>query len=183
MVLRQLNIKIIMQRRNAIKNLSLAFGSMVALPTWASNWTPESIGKISNLPYNDEELLGEIVETIIPENTTPGAKSLKVHQFAMRMINDCYGEAAQKNLKDGLKKTEELAQQTYQKSFTVCDTTQRKDLINKMLDSSDSTSKQFANMIKRLTIQGYTNSEFYMVNVMKFNMAPGFYHGCVPVKA
>ena len=172
-----------MQRRNAIKNLSVAFGSLVALPSWATNWTPESVGKISNLSYNDEELLGQIVETIIPETSTPGAKSLKVHQFAMRMINDCYGEAQQKTFKDGLKKTEELAQQTYQKSFVVLDASQRKDLINKMLDSSDSTSKQFANMIKGLTIRGYTNSEFYMVNVLKFNMAPGFYHGCVPVKA
>lgn len=183
MDLRQINIEIIMQRRNAIKNLSVAFGSLVALPSWATNWTPDSVGKISNLSYNDEELLGEIVETIIPENATPGAKSLKVHQFAMRMINDCYGEAQQKTFKDGLKKAEELAQQTYQKSFVALDATQKKDLINKMLDSSDSTSKQFANMIKRLTIQGYTNSEFYMTNVLKFNMAPGFYHGCVPVKA
>jgi len=183
MVLRQLNIKIIMQRRNAIKSLSLAFGGLVALPSWATNWTPDSIGKISNLSYNDDTLLGEIVETIIPETSTPGAKSLKVHQFAQRMINDCYGDAAKQNLKDGLKKTEELAQQTYQKSFVACDATQRKALLNKMLDSSDNTTKQFASTIKRLTIQGYTNSEYYMVNVIKFNMAPGFYHGCVPVKA
>lgn len=172
-----------MQRRNAIKNLSLAFGGLVALPSWASGWTPESIGKSSNLSYNDETLLAEIVETIIPETSTPGAKSLKVHQFAMRMINDCYGEAAQKTLKDGLKNLEDLAGQTYQKSFTACDATQRKGLFNKMLESSDNTSKQFANMVKRLTIQGYTNSEYYMVNVVKFNMAPGFYHGCVPVKS
>ncbi len=183
MVLRQLNIKIIMQRRNAIKSLSLAFGGLVALPSWASNWTPDSIGKVSNLSYNDDALLGEIVETIIPETSTPGAKSLKVHQFAQRMINDCYGEEPQKIFKEGLKKTEELAQQTYQKSFVACDATQRKALLNKMLDSSDNTTKQFANLIKRLTIQGYTNSEYYMVNVIKFNMAPGFYHGCVPVKA
>lgn len=172
-----------MQRRNAIKNLSLAFGGLVALPSWASNWTPDSIGKVSNLSYNDDALLGEIVETIIPETSTPGAKSLKVHQFAMRMVNDCYGEEPQKTFKEGLKKTEELAQQTYQKSFVACDATQRKALLNKMLDSSDNTTKQFANLIKRLTIQGYTNSEYYMVNVIKFNMAPGFYHGCVPVKA
>ncbi|WP_259016921.1 gluconate 2-dehydrogenase subunit 3 family protein [Emticicia fluvialis] len=172
-----------MQRRNAIKNLSLAFGGLVSLPSWASGWTPESIGTTSNLPFDDEALLGEIVETIIPETSTPGAKSLKVHQFALRMINDCYGEAAQKNLKDGLKATEALAQQTYQKSFTTLDSNQKKALFTQMLNSSDTTSKTFANTIKRLTIQGYTNSEFYMVNVIKFNMAPGFYHGCVPVKA
>lgn len=172
-----------MQRRSAIKNLSLAFGSLVALPSWASGWTPESIGKASTLSYSEEDLLGEIVETIIPETTTPGAKSLKVHQFAMRMINDCYGEAAQTNLKEGLKLTDELAKQTYQKSFIEGDVTQRKDILNKMLASSDAKAKQFANMIKRLTIQGYTNSEYYMVNVQKFNMAPGFYHGCVPVKS
>jgi len=42
-------------------------------------------------------------------------------------------------------------------------------------------AKQFADFIKNLTIRGYTNSEYFMVNMLKFNMAPGYYHGCVPI--
>lgn len=160
----------------------MAVGGLMSLPTWASGWTPESIGSVSTLSVAEEDILAEIVETIIPETATPGAKSLKVHQFAMRMINDCYGAEAQKTFKQGLTITEVAAKQTYNKSFVECDKTQRMDLLNKMVGSNNQPAKQFVTMIKNLTIQGYQNSEYVMVNIQKYNMAPGFYHGCVPVK-
>jgi hypothetical protein len=172
-----------MRRRSALKNLSFAFGGLVSLPAWATGWTPESIGPQTSVSAADENLLAEIVETIIPETNTPGAKSLKVHQFALRMINDCYGEPAQQALKKGLEKTEQAARQAYGKSFTAGDARQRIQVLTSMSNSSDAEAKRFVEMIKQLTIRGYTNSEYYMVNVVKFNMAPGFYHGCVPVKA
>ncbi|MEZ4904936.1 MAG: gluconate 2-dehydrogenase subunit 3 family protein [Spirosomataceae bacterium] len=171
-----------MQRRVALKNLSMAVGGLMSLPTWASAWTPESIGQVGILSFAEEETLAEIVETIIPETNTPGAKSLKVHQFAMRMINDCYGNEAQKNLKQGLILADTACQQTYNKTFVASDKAQRTDILNKMVGSNNAPAKQFVNMIKNLTIQGYTNSEYYMVNVQKYVMAPGFYHGCVPIK-
>lgn len=171
-----------MKRRSALKNLSMVFGGLVTLPAWASNWTPDTIGTTKTLSFSDESLLAEIVETIIPETKTPGAKSLKVHHFAMRMINDCYGEAAQKNLKQGLAQTEELAKKTNNKSFVECDAKQRTDIILQMSKTNEA-GKKFVDMIKSLTIRGYTNSEYYMVNIQHFTMAPGFYHGCVPVKS
>lgn len=170
-----------MQRRTALKSLSVALGGLVSMPAWASCWTPDSIGNDKSLSASDEAILAEIVETIIPETKTPGAKSLKVHQFALRMINDCYGEEVQKSLRQGLAKTEELAKQVYNKSFVECDAQQRKGIFLQ-LSKADDASKKFAEMIKSLTIRGYTNSEYYMFNVQKYVMAPGFYHGCVPVK-
>ena len=170
-----------MQRRSALKNLTMAVGGLMSLPAWAAGWTPETIGQVSLLSFAEEETLAEFVETIIPETATPGAKSLKVHQFALRMINDCYGEEAKKNLKQGLTITDVAAKQTYNKTFVECDKTQRLDLINKMISSTNIPAKQFATMMKNLTIQGYQNSEYVMVNIQKYNMAPGFYHGCVPI--
>ncbi|WP_298359072.1 gluconate 2-dehydrogenase subunit 3 family protein [Runella sp.] len=170
-----------MQRRSALKNLTMAFGGLLSLPGWTSGWTPESIGYFSNLSLSEEDTLAEIVETIIPETSTPGAKSLKVHQFAMRMINDCYGETAQKGLKQGLAITDDAAKQAYGKTFTAIEPKQRLDVLKKMAASTEPSTKQFVNMIKGLTIQGYQNSEYVMVNIQKYNMAPGFYHGCVPI--
>ncbi|WP_375445853.1 gluconate 2-dehydrogenase subunit 3 family protein [uncultured Fibrella sp.] len=185
-----------MQRRTALRGLAATLGGLVALPAWASNWTPDSLGYVSTVSVDDEALLGDIVETIIPETTTPGAstpgastpgastpgaKSLKVHQFAMRMIRDCYGESAQSTLQQGLVLTESTAQQTFTKSFSACDANQRKEVLTKLAASTDPVGKAFVELMKRLTIQGYTNSEFYMVTVQKFNMAPGYYHGCVPI--
>src|ERR671921_186164 len=104
-----------MKRRSLLKQLGIAAGGILTLPAWASGWSPESIGQISTLPVSDENLLAEIVETIIPETSTPGAKSLKVHQFALRMINDCYGEPALASLEQGLRQTDQLAGQVYEK--------------------------------------------------------------------
>ncbi len=159
----------------------MTFGGLVSLPAWASGWTPDSLGSVSTLAVDEEALLGEIVETLVPETSTPGAKSLNVHQFVMRMVKDCYGEPAQTTLQQGLALTEATAQQAFNQAFTACDAPQRITVLSALTASPDPVGKTFVDMVKRLTIQGYTNSEYYQLNVAKHNMAPGFYHGCVPV--
>ena len=163
-----------------MKSLGVALGGLVALPAWANNWTPESVGPAHFSAAADEALLAEIVETFIPETSTPGAKSLKVHQFVQRMIQDCYDDKAKATFQQGLPQTDTLAQQTYSKTFVQCDGKQRIELLKKMSD--DASSKAFIGLAKNLTIRGYTNSEYYLVNIAKFTLVPGFYHGCVPVK-
>jgi hypothetical protein len=41
--------------------------------------------------------------------------------------------------------------------------------------------KAFYTAVKRLTVQSFTTSKYFMMDVRKFEMAPGRYHGCVPV--
>ncbi|MFD2571862.1 gluconate 2-dehydrogenase subunit 3 family protein [Spirosoma soli] len=170
-----------MQRRSLLKNMAIGMGGLITLPAWASSWTPDSIGRVATVSFDEEMLLGEIVETFIPQTDTPGAKGLFVHQFALRIIKDCYDQSAQTMLQQGLALTDATAQQTYTKSFADCDATQRKDVLARLTASTDPTGKAFVDMTKRLTIWGYTNSEFYKVNVEKYVMAPGFYRGCAPV--
>lgn len=169
-----------MKRRLALKNLSTAFGGLLTLPAWANNWTPDSVSISNKISANDINLLAEIVETIIPETKTPGAKSLKIHLFVMRMVDDCFGEKAQNLMKYGFLTINALAQKSYNKNFEACDSKQKTETLLQ-LEASDDTGKQFTALVKKLTIQGYTNSEYYMTNVLKYNMAPGFYHGCVPI--
>lgn len=170
-----------MERRSALKNLAVAVSGFVSIPAWATGWTPDSVGSLPTVSVDEESLLGALVETYIPETTTPGARSLKVHQFALRMLNDCYGEPALATLRQGLALVESTAQQAYARDFASCDAAQRLDVLSRLTASADSAGKAFVDLTKRLTIQGYTNSEYYLVNVQKYNMAPGFYHGCVPV--
>lgn len=170
-----------MKRRYVIKNLSITLGGLVSLPVWASNGSLHTIGSVASPSDSNEILLAEIVETVIPQTTTPGAKSLKIHQLVRRMVNDCYAVEAHNTLNQGLVKTDEWAIQLYLKSFIDCDVKQRTDVFAKMEDSTDMATKQFTQMIKHLTILGYTNSEYYMTNILQYQMAPGFYHGCVPV--
>ena len=158
----------------------------MSLPTWASGWTADSLKSVSTLPPAEEALLAEIVETFIPATNTsgvdsPGAKALGVHQFAMRMIQDCYGPPAQETLKRGLALTEDSAQKTAGKPFAANDAAQRMAILTTLTTNTDPAGKAFVDLIKGLTIQGYANSEYYLVNVKKYVMAPGYYHGCVEV--
>ncbi|GEO05448.1 hypothetical protein AAE02nite_31120 [Adhaeribacter aerolatus] len=171
-----------MKRRAALKGISMAVAGLVALPAWASGWNPASLGKVSAVPLPEEALLAELVETIIPETDTPGAKSLQVHRFVLRMIQDCYGEVAQSNLQQGLVAVDEVAKGAFDKSFVNLNVTQRVAVLTHLQKSDDPSTKGFISLVKNLTIQGYLNSEYVLLNMMDYKMAPGFYHGCVPLK-
>jgi len=170
-----------MHRRKALKSLTLAAGGLISLPAWASGWTPASVGKPGNVSAGEEALLAELVETFIPQTDTPGAKALQVHRFLARMVRDCYDPAAQTLLSQGLARTDERARQAFGRDFIACDTRQRTDLLRSF--ATDAELKPFCDLVKNLTVRGYTNSEYYLVNVQKYVMAPGFYHGCVTVPA
>lgn len=172
-----------MKRRNAVKNLGLAFAGLVSLPGWAQGWTPETVGQPVNASCSEEYQLGEIVETIIPQTETPGARALQVHLFVLRMIQDCYGEPEQELLKQGLLETEQQARQMFGKSFIDCAPAQRNQVLTLMSQSAEGLGRRFVDMIKSLTIRGYMHSEYYLTHIAGFKMAPGFYHGCVPVRS
>jgi hypothetical protein len=169
-----------MKRRAAIKSLTMILGGLTSIPAWASSWTPKTVRHHTFLRHTDDALLAEIVETIIPETSTPGAKSLMIHQFIQRMVYDCYSSEAVQLLLNGLKMTDEISQNLYNQLFINCTASQRKDIFMQLLKSEN--SKSFAKAIKELTIRGYTNSEYYLTHFTDYTMAPGFYHGCVPVK-
>jgi hypothetical protein len=40
----------------------------------------------------------------------------------------------------------------------------------------------FYNTTRSLTLQHYMSSKYYLVNVRKFEMAPGRFNGCFPVE-
>ena len=122
------------------------------------------------------------METIIPKTDIVGAKDLKVHDFIQKMIADCYDLPVQTNFKNGLKTLDDSAMDSYAKPFADCDKTQRETLLNKLATATDASQKDFFALVKNLTIQGFTSSEFVMTTFLRYKMVPGHYYGCVPVE-
>lgn len=158
--------------------MAAAVGGLLAFPAWANGWRPEDLDAAGFLTSPQEELLAEIVETILPATTTPGAKELGVHVFIQKIVADCLDPKAQETFKNGLAATDASARQLHGKAFTACDTAQRTDVISR-LSAGD---KSFFNQIKGLTVRGYTSSQYYMTNVAHYKLIPGHYYGCVPLK-
>jgi hypothetical protein len=171
------------ERRNALKTLAGTLGGLVALPSWATGWTAESIQLTKSLlPADQIETLAAVVDTIIPATDTPGAKELNVSQFIQKVVADCYDKAAQDVLSNGLVLTNDLAQKAYGKPFGSGDATQRTNLLKQMEQSTEPAQLTFIKLVKPLTIRGYLNSEYVMTNLTHYEFIPGHYHGCVPVK-
>lgn len=170
-----------MERRVAIKQITLAAGGLLALPAWASAWTRASLQPV--LPFlspDQDGLLAELVDTLIPASDSLGAKALGVPDFVQKMVADCYEAPVQANLKNGLVTVDALAQETYGKPFASCETTQRQAVLRNMEVSEDAGRKEFYALVKNLTIQGYTTSEYVMTKFLNYTPIPGHYYGCVP---
>jgi Gluconate 2-dehydrogenase subunit 3 len=171
-----------MERRTLLKSLSATAGLLVAMPIWAKNWNSTSITNQTSLISTEMDLiLADIVETIIPEGKIPGAKSLGVPAFIEKMIKDCYAKEAQDDFKNGFELLNGLSQLTYSLPFKSLDSSQKETVLKTMGTSTNSKQKDFYTTVKNLTIQGYTTSEYVLVNHLKYEMAPGHYYGCVNV--
>lgn len=171
-----------MQRRTAIKNIALTIGGAIVLPSWANAWNRESLRISRFISTSQDALLAEIVETIIPKTNTPGAKELNIHQFTTKMVMDCYDKKAQGIFTKGFELVDASAKSNFSKTFLECDAKQRLEVLNKMSNSDNSDEKNFVQLVKGLTIQGYLNSEYVMTNLRIFEFAPAHFYGCVPVK-
>ena len=171
-----------MKRRVLLKSLSASVGALLVMPAWANNWNLQSVGiQDTLLTLEQANLLSEIVSTIIPDGKIQGAKSLGVPVFIEKMIKDCYEKTAQNDFKNGLENIEILSKSTYKQEFETLSNPQKQELLKKQEVSTDAKQKEFYGLVKNLTIQGYTTSEYVMVNYLKYEMAPGHYYGCVNV--
>ena len=171
-----------MERRQAIKAVMMSATGLITLPAWANSWNPQTV----LLPFRflntmQESLLEEVVSLIIPEGEKPGAKSLGVHSFVQKMVADCYEPKAQEEFKSGLDDIEKTAQLVHNQSFTVLNAVQKEEILRGVSLSTDAQQKEFFASIKNLTIQGYTSSEYVMVNHYNYEMAPGHFYGCITV--
>jgi len=171
-----------MQRRKVIKGIALSMGSLVSLPAWATSWNAATIGKQFFSSINNEALLAELVDTIIPSTDSPGAKSMNVHQFVQKMVTDCYDKKSQANFEKNLSGIDPLCNTNFSKNFIDCDSKQRLSILKMLSSSADSDTVNFYKTLRRLTIQGYTSSEYYLTHFSDYEMAPARYFGCVPVK-
>jgi hypothetical protein len=158
-----------MDRRQSIKSLFLATGSLVALPSWADGWSAQNINHLPSFNTTEQEILASVADTIIPQGNSIGALSVGVDKYLQKLIDNCYEKDVQDNIKKQLallneKKFSQQAQQDREK----------------LLLESD---KDFFNLMKSETIRGFSTSKEVMVQHLKYKIAPGHYHGCVDVKA
>ena len=128
-----------MERREAVKNMALALGIAVSAPTISALFGGcRSENKQNQIAFTaDEELLiGEIADTILPETSTPGAKAAGVAPFIVMMVNDCYAAEDQRKFIRGLRKVDRIAQRKFNNKFTALSEAERNALIKQLAEDT-----------------------------------------------
>lgn len=171
-----------MKRRQALQHLATLTGGLIALPAWARGWTPATLPPATTaMPPAARALLTDIVGVLIPESAVPGAVSLGVPAFVETMLADCYEKKVQDNVENGLHAVDAAAQNNHAKPFSALQVAEQQALLLGLEKSPDPATADFYNLIKSLTIQGYTSSEYVQTTHLEYEMAPNHYHGCIPV--
>lgn len=173
-----------MNRRKVLKRLAIASGGLIILPQWmVSCGVSDTTVHLSSFSTTEQKLLASITDTIIPAGNSIGALSQGVDKFLQKLIDDCFEKDVQDNVKKQLKALDTSAKTTYRKSYSDCTQLQRQELLLKFSTSADKAEKDFFSLMKSETIRGFNTSQKVMKEYLKYNVAPGHYHGCVDIKA
>ncbi len=172
-----------MNRRNAITQLSLILGGTLSLPTVQAMSRLEKGYAVKNEPTafaltnEQRSLLSEVAEQIIPKTDTPGAIEAGVPAFVEMMLRDCYKAPEQESFLAGVA-------QLQQQNFLSKSDAQKVDMLRqleadtkeqmkayqvkqtKMGDNEDKEVMKtqlkglpFWRLMKELTLLGYFTSE------------------------
>ncbi len=122
---------------------------------------------------NEQSLIAEIAEMIIPTTTTAGAKETGVPVFIEMMIQECYRKPEQEMFRKGLEKLETRA-----KALGGSFVSLKNEDKTKLLDEIEAEAMKnprapsFWILIKELTMIGYYTSEVGMTQSMEYVPVP-----------
>ncbi len=173
-----------MNRRAAINSVILLSLGAIVLPSCGQQNQPLLKLKNITLSGDEENMMMQLSELIIPKTNFIGAKEVKAHEFVLKMADDCFDPEKQTKFNLGLKEFYKLAKDKYGQSFKDCTPAQQNEWLSNV-EKKKELSEQlvfFYETTKRYTVQAFTSSKEYMTDVMNYKMVPGSnFRGCVPV--
>lgn len=175
----------LVNRRTALKQVLVVSAGLALLPSCFRKTAPASI-TLKNIAVDGEgeNMLAMLADTLIPTTSTPGATDAKAHLFALTMVDDCFKKEDQQKWTAGMKAFSELSEKKNGTSFEKSTPEARAALLSELekAKAEDGEAAYFYHTTKRLIIQGYTSSEYYLTKVQVYELIPARFYGSVPVK-
>lgn len=172
-----------MKRRTLIKTLGISAIGLATVPLWIDSWTTEDLPEDDGFLTGEQRLqLQEIVNAMIPETDTPGAKELGVEKFISIMVKDCYEAEVKADFLAGFEELNSFSNELYGDPFMKITEAERNDVLC-TLEASETPEKKinFVAFVKGLTIAGYMSSQYVMENHTDYELVPSRFHGSFPV--
>lgn len=199
-----------MDRRTALKNLSLSIGYVVSAPTLMNmlssctanpvTWKPEFLNE------SEKNSVIHLVDIIMPSSNLPGALDVNVPQFLDIMFKDVETREKQNLFREGaasfaakfkskfskkmVKANKEEVNQLFETYFKLSQIEQKEVLQNQYKKESEINSDERENYliykflftVRYYSLYGYYSSEKVGEEVLSYDPIPGSYEPCVPLK-
>jgi hypothetical protein len=167
-----------MHRREALQKLALFLGTTLSLPVQAALLGEKRDSGPIDIPSDQQALITQLAEVIMPETQSPGAKKAGVGSFIVRVIKDCSSAEEQQKFVQGLQKTDTLSQSTFGKPFTGLNSLQQTELMHTIARQE----KDFFMNLRELTLVGFFTSELGASQVLQYLPVPGKFQGDIQLQ-
>ncbi|WP_373493851.1 gluconate 2-dehydrogenase subunit 3 family protein [Aquiflexum sp.] len=181
-----------MDRRKSLKILGGTAAGIAGLVL--VDWKWQLVDQLSHKGFftlREVEMISAIVDTIIPAGLPPivptlsarpiGALSTGTDKYLMKVFEHCYEKETQDMIKSQLALLSEKTKKELGKSFDKAPQEEREKLLLSLAESDNEDEKKFFDLMKSQTITGFTTVKEVMVDYRGYQVAPGFYKGCVEV--
>ena len=185
-----------MKRREALKNIGLSLGFVVATPTALSilqsckgdpkiEWVPQFFSQDEGM------LVKKLVSLILPKTEAlPGADEVNVAQFIDRYAAMVAGKEDQENFRGGIN----AIMKALGKPITDASDADYDGLLAKYLKATPEQIEGFQSNedekiafeslmgLRGISIWGYTSSQKVGTEVLKYDPIPGTHQGCISLE-
>lgn len=174
-----------MKRRDILKTTALFTGYALSAGTIAAVMNgckadPVETWKPAFFTSDQNKLVAEIAERIIPKTDTPGAKDALVHRYIDEAIKNSFEPADQEKFKLGLSSFDTLAKEKYSKSFVDIADKEKDAILQMMADDhkKDPEKEHIFPAIKQMVVAGFCTSEVGATQFLKYDPIPQEWVGC-----
>ncbi len=140
-----------------------------------------------------------MIDLLIPETDTPGAKGARVNEFIDLILTEWATEEEKNHFLDGLADIDKTSNELFGKNFVDASPAQQEAQL-RAIDDKEMANRQnrprhgntvpkpdahmegpFWVVFKNITLHGYYTSEIAFKQEFKLEIMPGAFHGCVPL--
>ena len=166
-----------MNRRQALQQMAvlMSVSPLTALAIENYPTHARTIAESTFFTGDEQKLVAEMAQLIIPTTATPGAKEVGVPAFIEMMLQECYRQPEQELFKKGLADVETRAK-ILGKNFLALSPAAKNGLLLQLENEAQQNRSRvptFWQLLKELTLIGYFTSEAGMTKAMNYVPVPG----------
>jgi hypothetical protein len=178
-----------LERRTVVQSLALLAGfglsPLVSQLASAADLSSQTAGEMQGLSAPQLRLLDALVETIIPETETPGAREAGVASYINSVYSRAFSELQRDIFTTGLDDIEKACAEQYSIGFEKCSGTEQIVVLTgvaaQAANSEPGTAApvSFFLLLKELTVIGYYTSEIGATQELRYQAVPGSHEQCI----